>query len=67
MRFVAVKSEETRASAMVLRARELLVRQRTQLINSLRGHVGELGHAALQGARNIRKPVDMLQGFEHDA
>ncbi len=35
IRFVAVKSDETQASTMVLRAPELLVRQRTQLINAL--------------------------------
>ncbi|MES0151953.1 IS110 family transposase, partial [Mesorhizobium sp. M0012] len=36
MRFVAVKSEEQQARAMIFRARDLLVRQRTQLINALR-------------------------------
>ena len=60
MRFVAVKSEETQASAMVLRARELLVRQRTQLINAVRGHLGELGQVAPQGAVNIRKLVALV-------
>lgn len=54
MRFVSVKSETAQASAMVFRARELLVRQRTQLINALRGHLGELGHVVLQGTSNIR-------------
>ncbi len=60
MRFVAVKSEKTQASAMVLRARELLVRQRTQLINAVRGHLGELGQVAPQGAVNIRKLVALV-------
>lgn len=60
MRFVAVKSEETQASAMVLRARELLVRQRTQLINAVRGHLGELGQVAPQGACNIRKLIALV-------
>jgi transposase len=42
MRFVAPKSEQTQAAALVFRARdllvcsELLVRQRTQIINALR-------------------------------
>jgi transposase len=49
MRFVAVKSEEQQASAAVFRARDLLVRQRTQLINSLRGLVAEHGWVAPQG------------------
>ncbi len=60
MRFVAVKSEEIQASAMVLRARELLVRQRTQLINAVRGHLGELGQVAPQGAVNIRMLVALV-------
>ena len=40
MRFVPVKSEETQGAAMVFRVRELLIRQRTQAINALRGHLG---------------------------
>jgi len=39
MRFVAVKTEEQQARAMLFRTRDLLVRQRTQLINALRGHL----------------------------
>ncbi|OSP54192.1 hypothetical protein BV911_13625 [Pseudoruegeria sp. SK021] len=34
MRFVPVKSEEVQATAMVFRVRELMIRQRTQLINA---------------------------------
>jgi transposase len=39
MRFVAMKTEEQQARAMLIRTRDLLVRQRTQLINALRGHL----------------------------
>jgi transposase len=49
MRFVPVKSEEQQASAAVFRARDLLVRQRTQLINALRGLLAEHGWVAPQG------------------
>jgi transposase len=49
MRFVAVKSEESQASAVVFRARDLLVRQRTQLGNALRGLVAEFGWVAPKG------------------
>jgi transposase len=49
MRFVAVKDEAQQASAAVFRARDLLVRQRTQLINALRGLVAEHGWVAPQG------------------
>ncbi len=37
MRFVPVTSKETQRAAMVFRVRELLIRQRTQSINALRG------------------------------
>ncbi len=43
MRFVPVKSADQQAAAMVLKARDLLVRQRTQAINALRAHMSELG------------------------
>ena len=49
MRFVAVKDEAQQASAAIFRARDLLVRQRTQLINALRGLVAEHGWVAPQG------------------
>jgi transposase len=49
MRFVPVKSEEQQASAVVFRARDLLVRQRTQLGNALRGLVAEFGWIAPKG------------------
>ena len=49
MRFVAVKDEAQQAGAAVFRARDLLVRQRTQLINALRGLVAEHGWVAPQG------------------
>ncbi|PSJ36160.1 IS110 family RNA-guided transposase [Allosphingosinicella deserti] len=49
MRFVPVKSEEQQASAVLFRARDLLVRQRTQLGNALRGLVAELGWIAPKG------------------
>src|SRR3954453_2043816 len=43
MRFVAPKSAQAQAAALVFRARDLLVRQRTQIINALRGHLAEFG------------------------
>ena len=52
MRFVPVNSEETQGAAMVFRVRELLIRQRTQAINSLRGHLTEFGQIVPQGAAN---------------
>src|SRR4029078_11002994 len=43
MRFVALKTEEQQARAMIFRTRDLLVRQRSQLGNALRGHLWEHG------------------------
>jgi transposase len=54
MRFVAVKTEEQQARAMLFRTRDLLVRQRTQLINALRGHLSEHGVVAPQGPANVK-------------
>jgi transposase len=49
MRFVAMKSAEQQANAMIYKVRELLVRQRTQLINALRSHLSEMGIVAAKG------------------
>ena len=55
MRFVAVKGEEQQARAMLFRTRDLLVRQRTQTINALRGHLAEFGVVAAQGRAHVRR------------
>jgi transposase len=49
MRFVAIKSEEQQGVLFLHRARDLVVRQRTQLSNMLRGLLGEFGIAIAQG------------------
>lgn len=43
MRFVAVKTVEQQAVLMLHKSRDLMVRQRTMLINALRGHLAEYG------------------------
>jgi transposase len=53
MRAVAIKSEEQQASRALERSRELLVKQRTQLMNSLRAMLAEFGIVAAQGARGF--------------
>jgi transposase len=45
MRFVPVKTQEQQANGLVFRARDLLVRQRTQCVNALRAHLMEYGYA----------------------
>ena len=60
MRFVIPKSAEAQAAGTVFRARDLLVRQRTQLINALRGHLAEFGMVVRQGADNAPKLVELV-------
>jgi transposase len=55
MRFVRVKSAEQQGQLMQHRARDLLVRQRTQAINALRAHMAELGIVAAQGHEGLKK------------
>ena len=55
---VAVKSAATQARTMLLSVRELLVRQRTQLVNALRGHAAEFGLVAPLGEKGLAR----LQG-----
>jgi transposase len=54
MRFVAVKGEASQARAMLYRTRDLLVRQRTQTINALRGHLAEFGLVAARGPAHLK-------------
>lgn len=60
MRFVAIKSEQQQASGLVFRTRDLLVRQRTQLINAIRGHLTEYGWVAPKGPSHVTMLGDLL-------
>jgi transposase len=60
MRFVAVKSAEAQAATVVFRTRDLLVRQRTRLINALRGHMAEFGIVVRQGVGHVAKLIDFI-------
>jgi len=61
MRFVIPKTAQAQAAATVFRARDLLVRQRTQIINALRGHLAEFGMVVPKGAQNLPKLVGLIQ------
>jgi len=54
LRFVKVRSIANQAVLMRHKAREMLVQQRTQLLNGLRGHMAEIGVIAAQGTGNMR-------------
>jgi transposase len=60
MRFVPVKTEEQQAALAIHRARDLLMRQRTQLINALRAHMAEIGIVAETGHEGGAKLVEVV-------
>jgi transposase len=62
MRFVPIKSVEQQAALMLHRARDLLIRQRTQLINALRAHLAELGMVAATGREGLKKLLVIVAG-----
>jgi transposase len=57
MRFVPIKSAEQQAGLMVLKVRDLLVKQRTMLINAIRGHAAEFGLTAAKGPVKVAELV----------
>jgi len=61
MRFVPVKSEDQQAALLHHRVRDLLVRQRTMLINALRGHMAEFGIIAPAGHHRVGDLVALVQ------
>jgi transposase len=61
MRFVTVKSETAQANAVVFRARDVLVRQRTQTINALRGHFGEYGLVVAKGPGHVARLIEHVE------
>lgn len=66
MRFVPVKSAEQQAAGMILRTRELLMRQRSQTANALRAHMAELGVVAGAGLASIAKLLVILRDENDD-
>ena len=64
MRFVAVKTQEQQARGVLFRTRELLVRQRTQTINALRGHFAEFGVVAPRGPAHVGRLAGAIEDAE---
>lgn len=60
MHFVPIKSAERQAAAMPLSVRELLVRQRTQLVNALRGHASEFGIVVGRGIERVEALLEQV-------
>jgi transposase len=61
MRFVVPKTADQQARAVLFRARERLVHQRTELVNALRATLYEYGHTVPQGIGHIKRIEAMLE------
>jgi transposase len=61
MRFVPVKDIDQQSVLMMHRARNLLIRQRTMLVNALRAHLAEFGVVAPQGLRHVEELVAAIE------
>jgi transposase len=64
MRFVRVKTAEEQAALMLASIRDRLVRNRTQLGNSIRGHAAEFGLIAPKGCDKIEELLLRTQTTE---
>lgn len=60
MRNVPIKTEEQQGVLVLHRARDLLTRQRTMIINAIRAHLAEFGIVAAQGPRKVVELIDHL-------
>jgi transposase len=64
MRFVPVKSAEQQAALTMLRTRDLVVKQRTMLINAIRGHAAEFGLVAAKGPVKVSELLQRAHAEE---
>ena len=60
MRFVPIKMVEQQSALMMHRARDLLIRQRTMLVNALRGHLAEFGLIEAQGLHKVARLIAIV-------
>ena len=68
-RFVAVKSKEQQALLTIHRVRQLIVRQKTQMLNVIRGLLREFGHVIGNGpgaAMRFIKTFQIIKTFQTD-
>jgi transposase len=61
MRFVPIKTAKQQAAVLLHRGRERLVRQRTGLVNALRGHLAEFGVIAPRGLRHVAELIAIVR------
>ena len=60
MRGVPEKTADEQAAAIIVKHREMLVAQRTQTINALRGHATEFGIVVAKGDQNVPHLLELL-------
>ena len=65
MRFVPVKTVEQQAALMLVGMRDRLIRNRTQLANSIRGYAAEFGLTAAKGMTHLVPLLDRIQNDEN--
>jgi len=66
MRFVAVKSAEQQSVLMLHRTRDLMVRQRTMLVNAIRAHLAEFGIVAAVGLPRVKELLAVIANEEDE-
>ena len=60
MRFVPVKTKEQQSVLVLHRSRDLLMRQRTMILNAIRAQLAEFGIVTAQGPRKVTDLVRRL-------
>jgi transposase len=64
MRFVPVKTTEQQAALMLVSVRDRLIRNRTQLANTIRGYAAEFGLTAAKGMAHLVPLLDRIEADE---
>ena len=64
MRFVPVKTTEQQAALMLVGVRDRLIRNRTQLANTIRGYAAEFGEIAAKGMAHLVPLLERIQADE---
>ncbi len=67
MRNVPIKSEKQQGVPVLHRARDLLTRQRTMIINAIRAHLAEFGIVAAQGPHHVAELIAQLEREQSSA
>jgi transposase len=66
MRFVPIKSPQQQSMMSVHRVRQTLMRQRVQLSNAIRGHLGEFGLVAPIGRNGLARLIGAVSSAEQN-